>query len=51
MVCFFRCCKFCCFIVEGVIEIDYKDIVIFKNYIIESGKIVFSCIIGISVKY
>lgn len=51
MVCYFCCCKFCCFIVENVVEIDYKDIVILKNYIFENGKIVFSCIIGICVKY
>lgn len=51
MVCFYCRRKFCCFIVEGVVEIDYKDLDILKNYIIEIGKIVFSCIIGISVKY
>lgn len=51
MVCFFCCCKFCCFIVEGVKEIDYKDFNILKVYVFEIGKIVLSCIIGIKVKY
>lgn len=51
MVCFYCCCKFCCFIVEGVEFIDFKDLDILKVYIIEIGKIVFSCIIGIKVCY
>ena len=37
---YFRRRKFCRFTAEGVVEIDYKDIVTLKNYITESGKIV-----------
>ncbi|WWO99475.1 MAG: 30S ribosomal protein S18 [Candidatus Dasytiphilus stammeri] len=43
--------KFCRFTVEGIKEIDYKDISTLKNYITESGKIVPSRITGTSTKY
>ena len=36
---------------ENLGEIDYKDIALLKNYIIESGKIVPSRITGTSAKY
>ncbi|GAB5379588.1 MAG: 30S ribosomal protein S18 [Aliiglaciecola sp.] len=48
---FFRRRKFCRFSAEGVVEIDYKDIALLKNYITESGKIVPSRITGTSAKY
>lgn len=48
---FFCCCKFCKFMVEGVKEIDYKDFNILCQYLIENGKIVLSCVIGIKLKY
>jgi len=48
---FFRRRKFCHFSAEGVVEIDYKDIAMLKNYITESGKIVPSRITGTSAKY
>ena len=48
---FFRRRKFCRFSAEGVVEIDYKDIPLLKNYITESGKIVPSRITGTSAKY
>jgi len=48
---FFRRRKFCRFSAEGVVEIDYKDIAMLKNYITESGKIVPSRLTGTSAKY
>jgi small subunit ribosomal protein S18 len=48
---FFRRRKFCRFSAEGIVEIDYKDIPMLKNYITESGKIVPSRITGTSAKY
>ena len=43
---FFRRKKFCRFTAEGVKEIDYKDIIVLKNYVSETGKIVPSRITG-----
>ncbi|MFT5311599.1 MAG: small subunit ribosomal protein S18 [Paraglaciecola sp.] len=48
---FFRRRKFCRFSAEGIVEIDYKDIAMLKNYVTESGKIVPSRITGTSAKY
>lgn len=48
---YFRRRKFCRFTAEQIIEIDYKDIAILKNYITESGKIVPSRITGTRAKY
>ncbi|MFT4653066.1 MAG: small subunit ribosomal protein S18 [Patiriisocius sp.] len=48
---FFRRRKFCRFSAEGIVQIDYKDIALLKNYITESGKIVPSRITGTSAKY
>ena len=48
---FFRRRKFCRFTAEDVVQIDYKDIAMLKNYITESGKIVPSRITGTSAKY
>ena len=36
---FFRRKKFCRFTAEGVKEIDYKDIVVLKNYVSETGTV------------
>ena len=47
----FRRRKFCRFTAEGIKEIDYKDIVILKQYVGESGKIVPSRITGTKAKY
>jgi len=43
--------KFCRFAVEGVKEIDYKDLDTLRSYITETGKIVPSRITGTSAKY
>ncbi|MDG6772912.1 30S ribosomal protein S18 [Thiomicrorhabdus sp. ZW0627] len=43
--------KFCRFTVEGVKEIDYKDLDTLRSYITETGKIVPSRITGTSAKY
>ena len=48
---FFRRRKFCRFSAEGIVEIDFKDIAMLKNYITESGKIVPSRITGTTAKY
>ncbi|CUX95925.1 30S ribosomal protein S18 [Candidatus Mikella endobia] len=48
---YFRRSKFCRFTAEGIIDIDYKDISILKNYITESSKIVPSRITGTRAKY
>lgn len=47
----FRRRKFCRFTVEGITEIDYKDINMLKQYIGESGKIVPSRITGTKARY
>jgi len=47
----FRRRKFCRFTAEDVVEIDYKDLNILKQYIGESGKIVPSRITGTKAKY
>ncbi|MDR9497562.1 MAG: 30S ribosomal protein S18 [Hydrogenovibrio sp.] len=43
--------KFCRFTVEGVKEIDYKDLDTLRSYVTETGKIVPSRITGTSAKY
>ncbi len=47
----FRRRKYCRFTVEGVKEIDYKDVNLLKEYIGESGKIVPSRITGTKARY
>ncbi len=47
----FRRRKFCRFTVEGITEIDYKDLSMLKLYIGESGKIVPSRITGTKARY
>jgi small subunit ribosomal protein S18 len=48
---FFRRKKFCRFKADGVKEIDYKDVNLLRNYIMENGKIVPSRITGTSARY
>jgi len=48
---FFRRRKYCRFTAEGVKEIDYKDLVLLKQYVSESGKIVPSRITGTNARY
>ena len=48
---FFRRRRYCRFTVEGVKEIDYKDLNTLKQYITETGKIVPSRITGTSARY
>ena len=48
---FFRRRKFCRFTVDGVKEIDYKDLATLKANITENGKIVPSRITGTSARY
>lgn len=48
---FFRRKKYCRFTVEGVEEIDYKDIATLKGYITETSKIVPSRITGTKSRY
>lgn len=43
--------KYCRFEVEGVKEIDYKDLDTLSEYISETGKIIPSRITGTSAKY
>ena len=47
----FRRRKYCRFTAEGVVEIDYKDTNLLKEYIGESGKIVPSRITGTKARY
>lgn len=48
---YFRRKKFCAFSGPGAEVIDYKDINLLKNYIMESGRIVPSRITGTSARY
>ena len=48
---FFRRRRYCRFTVEGVKEIDYKDLNTLKAYITETGKIVPSRITGTKSRY
>jgi small subunit ribosomal protein S18 len=47
----FRRKKFCRFTAEGITEIDYKDIAILKEFIVENGKIIPARITGTKAKY
>jgi len=48
---FFRRRKFCKFTVEGITEVDYKDLNILRQYLTETGKIVPARITGTKSKY
>jgi small subunit ribosomal protein S18 len=48
---FFRRRRYCRFTVEGIKEIDYKDLNTLRQYLTENGKIVPSRITGTKAKY
>ena len=48
---FFRRRRFCRFTAEKIVQIDYKDLGILKNYVTETGKIVPSRITGTKSHY
>ncbi len=48
---FFRRRRYCRFTVDGIDEIDYKDLNTLKAYVTETGKIVPSRITGTSARY
>ncbi len=48
---FFRRKKFCRFTAEKVVEIDYKDLNMLRQYLTETGKIVPSRITGTKARY
>jgi small subunit ribosomal protein S18 len=48
---FFRRRKFCRFTADGITQIDYKDLVMLKQYVTETGKIVPSRITGTKANY
>lgn len=48
---YFRRKKFCAFSTQAAKEIDYKDLDMLKDYIMESGRIVPSRITGTSARY
>ncbi len=48
---FFRRRKYCRFTVEGIEEVDYKDIDLLKDFVGETGKIIPSRITGTKARY
>jgi small subunit ribosomal protein S18 len=48
---FFRRRKYCRFTVEGIEEVDYKDVDLLKDFIGETGKIIPSRITGTKARY
>ncbi len=48
---YFRRRRYCRFTVEGITEIDYKDLNTLKAYVTETGKIVPSRITGTKARY
>jgi len=48
---FMRRRKYCRFTVEGIEQVDYKDIELLKDFVGETGKIVPSRITGTKAKY
>ncbi len=48
---YFRRKRFCKFTVEGIEQVDYKDLETLKEYITETGKIVPSRVTGTKAKY
>jgi small subunit ribosomal protein S18 len=48
---FFRRRKYCRFTVEGISEVDYKDVDMLKDFIGETGKIIPSRITGTKARY
>lgn len=48
---FMRRRKYCRFTVEGIEEVDYKDVELLKDFIGETGKVVPSRITGTKARY
>ncbi|HMA98586.1 MAG TPA: 30S ribosomal protein S18 [Wenzhouxiangella sp.] len=48
---FMRRRKYCRFTVEGIEQVDYKDVDLLKDFVSETGKIVPSRITGTKAKY
>ncbi len=48
---YFRRRKVCKFTAEGINEIDYKDLAMLKQYVLENGKIVPSRVTGTKARY
>ncbi|MBS3743105.1 30S ribosomal protein S18 [Wenzhouxiangella sp. XN79A] len=48
---FFRRRKYCRFTVEGITEVDYKDVDLLKDFVGETGKIIPSRITGTKARY
>jgi len=48
---FFRRRKYCRFTVEGISEVDYKDVDLLKDFIGDTGKIIPSRITGTKARY
>lgn len=48
---YFKRTKFCAFSADKGIEIDYKDVDMLGDYVMESGRIVPSRITGTSARY
>jgi len=48
---FFRRRKYCRFTVEGISEVDYKDVDLLKDFVGETGKIIPSRITGTKARY
>lgn len=48
---FVRRRKYCRFTAENVVEVDYKDIAVLKDFITETGKIIPSRVTGTKSKY
>ena len=47
----FRRKRFCRFTVEGIKEIDYKDVDLLKDFVSENGKIIPARITGTKARY
>jgi len=43
--------KFCRFTVEKIVEVDYKDITILKEFVSENGKLIPARITGTKTRY
>lgn len=51
MASYFKRKKFCAFEAQEATEIDYKDVDMLREYVMESGRIVPSRITGTSARY
>jgi len=51
MATYFKRTKFCAFTAQEITEIDYKDVEMLKEYVMESGRIVPSRITGTKARY